>query len=168
MRKLLSVFLAGGLIFWLAGCKKKEEPSPAHNSILQMGMPAEMPGLQKKERAVIVPKEVASTWTAAKLVITDKTTQASQEYTIPIGSSVTVPNTKRKMTIKVLAFLPDFTMNDRTITSVSNKSNNPAVQLLVSEDGKKEWKGWLFAMHPGIHPFLHDQISLQFAGGVSK
>ncbi len=168
MRKLLSVFLAGGLIFWLAGCKKKEEPPPTHNSTLQMGMPPEMPGLQKKERAVIVPKEVASTWTAAKLVITDKITQASQEYTISIGSSVAVPNTKRKMTVKVLAFLPDFTMNDSTITSASNKSKNPAVQVLVSEDGKKEWRGWLFAVHPGIHPFPHEQISLQFTGGVSK
>ena len=37
-----------------------------------------------------------------------------------------------------------------------------------SDGGKEVWKGWLYSMHPGIHPFQSDKIGLTLNGGVSK
>ncbi len=171
MRKLLSVFLVSGLVLVLASCNKKEDKSQttmSPSTLQQAGMSAGMSGMQKIERSVIVPAEVVAAWTAARLVIADKAAKTSQEYIIPTGSDVVISHMKHRIVVKVLVFLPDFKMNDQTITSASNKSSNPAVQLLVQEDGKKEWKGWLFSAHPGIHPFPHERIDIQLLGGVPK
>jgi hypothetical protein len=169
MKKLLAVILVSGIVFSFAGCKKKEEKPqlpPGHPGIenwMPAGMSATMP---KIDRTVTVPKEVSSKWSAVKLAIEDKVTKSKKEYTVAIGSELAVPNTKVK--IKVLTFLPDFKMADKEITSLSDKPNNPAVQVAVTEPGKEEWKGWLYSMHPSIHPFPHDKLSVTLVGGVSK
>ncbi len=168
MKKLLAVILVGGLVISFAGCKKKEEKPqlPAGHPSTEGGMPPAMPDMPKVDRQVNVPKEVKAKWSAVKLSIEDKTAKSTKEYTVAIGSDVSVPNTSMK--IKVLAFMPDFRMGEKDITSASDKPNNPAVQVLVQEPGKPEWKGWLYSMHPGIHPFQHERIGITLMGGVSK
>jgi hypothetical protein len=170
MKKLLAIILVSGLVFSFAGCKKKEEKPqlpPGHPSMQggmpPAGMPADMP---KVDRTITVPKEVAAKWSAVKLAVEDKVAKNGKEYTVAIGSELAVPNTKVK--IKVLAFLPDFKMGEKDITSASDKPNNPAVQVAVTEPGKEEWKGWLYSLHPDIHPFTHDKIAITLVGGVSK
>ena len=169
MKKLFAVVLISSLVFSIAGCKKKDEKPqlpPGHPS-MEGGMPpAGMPDMPKVDRKVVVPKEVAAKWKAVKLNIEDKTKKSAKEYTVAVGSELMVPNTKVK--VKVLAFLPDFRMGDKDITSASDKPNNPAVQVAISEPGKEEWKGWLYSMHPGIHPFTHDKVAVTLVGGVNK
>jgi hypothetical protein len=170
MKKLLSIILVSGLVLSFTACKKKEEKPqlpPGHPSMQggtpPAGMPADMP---KVDRTITVPKEVATKWTAVKLAVEDKIAKNTKEYTVAIGSELAVPNTKIK--VKVLAFLPDFKMGDKEITSASDKPNNPAAQVAVTEPGKEEWKGWLYSLHPGIHPFTHEKLGITLAGGVSK
>ncbi len=179
MKKLLTFILISGLVFSFAGCKKKEEKPqlpPGHPS-MEGGMPpsgmpgvgmppAGMQGGQKIDRTVSVPKEVAAKWSAVKIAVADKVSKNAKEYTVAIGSELAVPNTQVK--IKVLAFLPDFKMGDKDITSASDKPNNPAAQVAVSEPGKEEWKGWLYSLHPEIHPFTHEKLAIVLVGGVSK
>ena len=169
MKKLVVALLVGSLIFTVAGCKKKEEKPqlpPGHPST-EGGMPQTgMPDMPKVDRAVVVPAAVKAKWKAVKLNVEDKTAKSTKEYTVAVGSELAVPNTKMK--IKVLTFLPDFRMGDKDITSASDKPNNPAVQVSVTEPGKEEWKGWLYAMHTGVHPFAHEKIAVTLVGGVSK
>ena len=168
MKKLLAVILVSSLAFSFAACKKKEQRPqlpPGHPSV-ESGMPPAMPEASKKERVVVVPKKVKATWTSVKLAIEDKTAKTSKEYPIAVGSSLAVPNTK--ITLTVLAFLPDFKMGEKDITSASDKPNNPAAQVLVHEPGKEDWKGWLFSLQPGIHSFPHDKVGIKLVGGVSK
>ena len=169
MKKLLVALLLGSLIVTVAGCKKKEEKPqlpPGHQS-MEGGMPQTgMPDMPKVDRKVIVPAEVKAKWKAVKLNLEDKAAKSTIEYTVAVGSELAVPNSKMK--IKVLAFLPDFRMGDKDITSASDKPNNPAVQVSVSEPGKEEWKGWLYSMHPGIHPYVHERIAITLVGGENK
>jgi|SRR5208283_1647089 len=167
VKKFLAVILVSGLVFTFSACKKNEEKlqQPDYPS-MQGGMLMTMSGMQKKERTVVVPKEVQAKWTAVTLLIADKVAKTSKEYTVTVGSDLTIPNTKMK--INVLVFLPDFKMSDKDITSASSKPNNPAAQVLIQESGKKEWKGWLFSSHSNIHPFSHEQISIKLMGGVPK
>ena len=129
-------------------------------------MPPSLQEMPKIERSVVVPKKIKAKWTAVKLAIEDKTAKTSKEYTVAVSSELAVPNTK--ITIKVLTFLPDFKMGDKDITSASGKPNNPAVQVLIREPGKEDWKGWLFSLQPGIHSFPHEKIGIRLVGGVSK
>ena len=169
MKKLLAIVLVGSLAFSMAGCKKKDEKPqmPAGHPPMDGGMPpAGMPDVPKVDRKVIVPKEVKAKWSAVKLRIEDKAAKTGKDYTVAVGSDLAVPNTKIK--VKVLAFLPDFRMGDKDITSASDKPNNPAAQIAVQEPGKEEWKGFIYSMHPGIHPYQHDKIAITLLGGVSK
>ena len=169
MKRIVAAVLVAGMLVSFAGCKKKEEKPqlpPGHPST-QGGMPqAGMPEMPKVERAVVVPKEVAAKWKSVKIAIEDKAAKSSKEYTIAVGSEQAVPNTAIK--VKVLAFLPDFRMGEKEITSASDKPNNPAAHVSVNEGGKEVWKGWLYSMHPGVHPFQHEKIALTLIGGVSK
>ena len=169
MKKLFTALLVGSLIFTVAGCKKKEEKPqlpPGHPST-EGGMPQTgMPDMPKVDRKVVVPAEVKAKWKAVKLNIEDKAAKSTKEYTVAVGSELAVPNSKMK--IKVLAFLPDFRMGEKDITSASDKPNNPAAQVSVTEPGKEEWKGWLYSMHPGIHPYAHERVAITLVGGVNK
>jgi hypothetical protein len=168
MKKVLAVILVSGLVLSFGGCKKKEEKPqlpPGHPS-MEGGMPPTMPDMPKKDRKTIVPKEVTAKWKAVKLAIEDKKAKSSKEYTVAVGSDLAVPNSK--ITIKVLAFLPDFRMGETDITSASDKPNNPAVQVAIAEPGREEWRGWLYANHPAIHPFTHESVGVTLVGGVSK
>jgi len=70
--------------------------------------------------------------------------------------------------VKVLNFLPDFNMTDKEFTSVSNKPNQPAARVLITENGMEIWSNWLFSLQPGMHPFAHEKIGIKLVGGVSK
>ena len=169
MKKVLAAVVMVGLVVSFAGCKKKEEKPqlpPGHPS-MEGGMPpAGMPDMPKVDRQVVVPKNVAAKWTAVRLTIENKAAKSSKEYTVNVGGEQAVPNTNIK--VKVLTFLPDFKMGEKDITSSSDKPNNPAAQIVVTDGGKEVWKGWLYSMHPGIHPFQSDKIGLTLNGGVSK
>ncbi len=174
LKKLGAVIAVLVLAVSFNACKKKEEVPqlppghpPMEGGMPQGGMPpAGMPNIPHVERAVVVPKDVQEKWKSVKLSIQDKSTKRAKEYTVPVGSELAVPNTNVK--IKVLAFLPDFKMTDKEITSVSDKPNNPAAQVVVEEPGKPEWKGWLYSLHPDVHPYEHEKIAIILMGGAAK
>ena len=169
MKRIVAAVLVAGLVVSFAGCKKKEEKPqlPAGHPAMEGGMPQTgMPDMPKVDRKIVVPKDVAAKWKSVKLTIENKTAKTTKEYVIAVGSEQAVPNTSMK--VKVLAFLPDFRMGEKDITSASDKPNNPAAQVSVSDGGKEVWKGWLYSMHPGIHPFQSEKIGLTLNGGVSK
>ncbi len=120
---------------------------------------------------VVVPDAVKGKWSGAKIVITDKTTNSKQEYTVKLNSDFKVPNTQLK--IHVGDFLPDFRM-DGTLTSGSNEPKNPALGIKVFENNKqifpapgRQW-GWLFAKVPAIHPFEHAKYGITLKEGIKK
>jgi hypothetical protein len=178
LKKMVAVAVVLVLAVSFGACKKKEEKPqlpPGHPAMQEgmpgaqggaPGMPPNMQNMPKVERTITVPKEVAAKWTAVKLNIQDKTGKSEKQYVVAIGSDMAIPNTNMK--VKVLAFLPDFKMGDKEITTASDKPNNPAAQIVVQEPGKEEWKGWIYSMHPQIHPFPHEKIAITLVGGVSK
>jgi hypothetical protein len=166
LKKIAAAAVIIGLTVSLGACKKKEEQPqlpPGHPSMEGGNVPP-MPDMPKVDRQVLVPKSVQAKYHTVKLSIEDKATRAVKEYSVAIGSELAVPNSKIK--VKVLAFLPDFRMGDKDITSASDKPNNPAAQLLVQEPGKEDWKGFIYSMHPGIHPYQHEKIAITLIGGA--
>jgi hypothetical protein len=172
LKKIVAVLVVLVLAVSFGACKKKEEKPvmPAAHPGMEGGMPpAGMPETQnmpKVERKVVVSKEVAAKWKAVKLAVTNKATKTTKEYTVNVGSELAIPDTKVR--VKVLNYLPDFKMSDKEFYSASDKPNQPAAQVLVTENGKEIWTNWLFAMQPTVHPFQHENIGIVLVGGVSK
>jgi len=171
------------ILLWVSvsGCsqtsdKEQTEPidqSPAINLAEGSGSQAEAPkkavqvgthpNVQQAEkllREVRIPDSVKGKWKAVKILVRNKTDEGKNEIkTVIIGSSFHIGDTGIKVTAG--PFLPNFVMDQGTYTSMNNQANNPAVQLVVEENGKVLYKGWTFAKYPEMYAFEHDVFALE-------
>jgi hypothetical protein len=176
MKKFLLLLAIGIIIFSLGACKKKEEQ--VSKTPLAEGPILDTPGVsphsgtgQKTQFDVVVPPDVEAGWSAVTLLVEDKELTKQEEFTVQIGDEFQIPDST--LMVKVAYFLPDFKMSGPVITSASNTLNNPAVGIVISEDGKQVFPetgkvGWLYEKFPTIHPFQHSRFGLTLKEGVKK
>lgn len=191
MKKILVVVCSLSLLLAAGACKKKEEAVPQSSMLGSQQLPPGHPGMApgapagagvpgapanvvmpKGETSVTVPDAVKGKWKAVVLVVQDKASKKSTEYTVNLNGDLKVPNSNLK--VAVGDFLPDFRMNGLEITSASNDPNNPAVGIKVFEAGKeifpapgKKW-GWLYSKFPTMHPFEHPKYGIVLKEGIKK
>jgi len=192
-KKVLIVLFSLLLITSIGACKKKEPEKPLPQVPLQpvpqapMGSAPQMPmqpapqmpmqpapqgPMSMGKTKVVVPENVKGQWSAIRIIVEDKTTKESREYTVNLNSDFKIPNSNLK--IHVGEFLPDFRMDGFTLTSASNEPKNPAVGIRVWEGSKqifptpgKDW-GWLFSKMPSVHPLNHPRYSIVLKEGIAK
>ncbi|MBJ6798614.1 DUF2155 domain-containing protein [Geomonas propionica] len=128
-----------------AGCNEKEKKE---QTVAQ-------PRVAEALSTVVVPDQVKGKWKAVQIEVADKNAHLKKVYTLNIGSDFKLPNSD--LTLKVETFLPHFVMEGTTLTSQSNDLVNPAAQLVIREQGKEIYKGWLFSLYPSTHAFQHPQ-----------
>ncbi len=176
-RKETALFLIVFLLF--TACNKKETnymgeapaaPTPAPQvQPVQRGdhptteRPSDVPDLTNAQ--IVIPEMVKGKWKAVKLMVEDKQTQQITEHTINLGEEYTLPDSAVK--VKVGEFLPDLIIQGTVFTSVSNELKNPAVRVIISENGKELFKGWLFSLFPTMHPFQHPRFAVTLKDVVS-
>jgi hypothetical protein len=115
---------------------------------------------EKLQREVRVPENVEGKWKSVKILIRNKTDDGKNEIkTVALGSSFQIGDSGIKVTAG--PFLPNFVMDQGTYTSMNNQAINPAVQLVVEENGKVLYKGWTFAKYPEMYAFEHDKFALE-------
>ena len=121
---------------------------------------------EKKGRVpVSVSPDVHNKWKSVVIEVDDKQTGEQKDYVVDINKGFIIPNSK--ISISVLTFLPDFSMSSKEITSLSNEPRNPAVKVVVHEDGNKIYEGWLFQKLPTVHPFEHKAYAIKLKGQKS-
>jgi len=140
----------------LAGCRQKEQEPP-------LKMDAAGSHITKKEAAVVVPASAKNAWKAVKIAVIDKANIKETVYTIPIGSSVSIPESS--MNIEVEAFLPAFIMEGTVMTTSSNDLKNPGAKVKITEKGNIIFKGWLFARFP-TNTFMHPNYGFTLVDAV--
>jgi len=121
------------------------------------------PNVQEKvkiERGVVVPDGVKGKWKAVKLLVKNKKDEERNEMKIiTLGSSFELEDSGIRVTVG--PFLPNFVMSQKAYTSSGNELTNPAVQLVVEQNGKTLYTGWAFAKYPTMYAFEHDVFALQ-------
>ena len=114
----------------------------------------------KVERGVVVPDGVKGKWKAVKLLVKNKKDEERNEMkTITLGSSFELEDSGIRVTVG--PFLPNFVMSQKAYTSSGNELTNPAVQLVVEQNGKTLYTGWAFAKYPTMYAFEHNVFALQ-------
>jgi hypothetical protein len=167
MKVLIRAF-ALPLLLLVPGCKAKQEkitlPPPAAAPAGQMGHGA-MPAGPKKESVVVVPESQKGKFKAIKITVTDLASKKETSVAVPLGTDFVLPGTG--LTMHVDNLLPDFGMGEGVITSRTDKMNNPAAQIKVTEAGKEVFKGWLFSLYPDAHPFEHPKYGVKLVDFVA-
>ena len=166
MKRIIAVVAVGlALTMVVYGCKKRDEGASKSASESTLGQQAPHgPAGPKVEKKIVVPEEVKASWKKVVLVVTDKTSKKSTEYTVNLGSEFSIPGSNLK--VAGGEFLPDFRMNEASFTSASNEPNNPGLMVEVYEDGKQIFKGWLYSRFPDMHPFEHEKYGLTLKQGI--
>lgn len=129
----------------LHGCQEQQPPSPVVETAHSHPV--------KKESKIVVPPEVHSKWRAVKIAVIDKSNVTQKSYTIPIGEKLAIPSST--LVVEVEAFLPSFTMEGSVMTSSSNELKNPGAKVRITDNGVMIFNGWLFALFPKTHAFMH-------------
>ena len=139
MRRLkLALVVALVIPFVMAGCAKKEEKA-------EPAKPSEG-AVTKKETVVKVPEGIKGKWKAVTLALKDKKSGKVQTYSVEIGSSLNIPGSD--LSVKVINFFPHFVMEGINLTSKSNETKNPAVEMRIYQGTKEIYHGWVFANYP--------------------
>ncbi|MBT5867991.1 MAG: DUF2155 domain-containing protein [Nitrospinaceae bacterium] len=114
----------------------------------------------KPQRGITVPEAVEGKWKAVKLLIKNKKDEERNEMkTVNLGSSFNLEDSGIKVTVG--PFLPNFVMSQKAYTSTGNELTNPAVQLVVEQNGKTLYTGWAFAKYPTMYAFEHEDYAVQ-------
>lgn len=123
-------------------------------------------GAPKVPTRLVVPPEVAKTYSAIRLTWKDSGAAREGTLDVPLGGSARIPDSD--LEVRADVFLPAFTMAAEEITSNGLELSNPAARITVLEKGKEIFGGWIFTSFPDVHPFEHPRYSLRLASAVKK
>jgi hypothetical protein len=148
------------------GCgREKEKPVVEEKKVEQLTRPGDLPSdipVISGEPKTIIPEDIRKKWKGVRLVVEDLRRKTMDEYSLNIGEELKIPESR--MTIKVVEFLPDLKIDERkegtVFTSETNELKNPAVHVVIKDDGNIVFKGWLFSLFPDIHPFRHERFGI--------
>lgn len=149
------------------GCGGSEPPSstaPLSTLPVSQELPSQTPPISGSA-PVVIPEDVRGRWVAVRLLVEDKEGESQKEYVVKIGVEFPLPDSN--LILKVDNFLPDLKIKDNTFTSASNELLNPSAHLVVMEDGREIFNGWLFQLFPTVHPFNHDRYRITLKDSVS-
>lgn len=119
------------------------------------------PELRGSEIEIVIPEEVTSTWQSVPLEVTDG--GGKREMQVQIGVPTKLETSG--FVLLVEAFLPSYSSDFNTITSVSNEPENPAVMVQLKKAEEVVARGWVFQNLPEYNTFKHEAvvITLQVA-----
>ena len=114
----------------------------------------------KINRGIVIPKEVEGKWKAVKFMVRNKIDESRNTMkVVSLENSFNLGDSRIKVTAG--PFMPNFVMTKNNYSSNGNKLINPAVRLLVEENGKILYEGWAFAKYPNMYAFEHKEFALQ-------
>ena len=153
---ILTLFIVS--ITGFTACTKKEPPKPPPEQPSMMHGHADIQLPTTEEMKVIIPDDVKAKWKGVRLTVMDRETMSAADYTVPLGGRIAIPGSK--IEIKTEEFLPDLKIEGKIYTTASSDLLNPAIHVLITEDGKEIFRGWLFQKFPSVHPFKHQRFGI--------
>ncbi|MCF6280999.1 MAG: hypothetical protein L3J28_02125 [Candidatus Polarisedimenticolaceae bacterium] len=120
------------------------------------------PELSGSEIKIIVPEEVQSKWQTVILGVAN----AAEKSEVQAQIGVPTVLEKSGLVLLVEAFLPSYTSDFNTITSISNELDNPAAMIQLKSGDEVVARGWVFKNLPEYNTFKHASVvlTLQTAG----
>ncbi len=113
---------------------------------------------------ITLDPEIADDWRAIRVRVVELETMKESFFEVPIGEEAPLGDTG--LSLRTVVFIPDFVMGENGITSRSAAPQNPAARVVILEEGKDDYEGWLFGAMPEIHAYPHELYGVMLAEGV--
>ncbi|MDX2438375.1 MAG: hypothetical protein QNL88_15185 [Acidobacteriota bacterium] len=113
--------------------------------------------------ATVAP-EIAEAWSGVRIRVVDRDGGGEETFDIPLNGADLLGDSGLVLSAGV--FLPDFILDEDGISSRSTEPINPAVRVVISEDGMEDYEGWLFASMPEIRPYPHTRFEVLLVEGI--
>ena len=113
---------------------------------------------------VALDPEIADDWQAIRVRVVELESMNETFHEIAIGQEAALGDSG--LTLRAVAFIPDFVMGEDGITSRSADPQNTAARVVIIEEGKADYEGWLFGAMPEIHAYPHEQYGVMLVEGV--
>ena len=113
---------------------------------------------------VRVEPEISDAWSAVRVEVLDRDTGDEQVFEVPLGGADLLGDSG--LVLSAETFVPDFIMDENGIRSRTAEPHNPAVRVVISEDGMEDYRGWLFAAMPEIQSYPHPRYRVLLIEGV--
>jgi hypothetical protein len=170
MRHLTGLALSLALIAAGCGGDAAVDRAPAKQDATDTGaaagaISAPAASLADMGAEVRVAPEIADAWSAVRIEIVDRDTDDAQVFEVPLGGAD--PLGDSGLVLAAETFVPDFLMDENGIRSRTAEPHNPAVRVVISEDGMDDYRGWLFAAMPEIQAFPHPRYRVLLVEGVA-
>jgi hypothetical protein len=107
-----------------------------------------------------IPAEVQAKWKSVELSLSG-TDIAGGTHKIAIGGERDLGN---GTALRVVAFVPAFQSDAGTVTSSSNKPENPAVLVQLMNNKQLHAEGWVFQKLPDFNTFKSDRVQVKLLG----
>jgi hypothetical protein len=169
MRHSIGLGLVLALPLMLSGCGGEADDTPEAAPPEAAGpistvVETTSGGLGDMNTAVHVAPEIAEAWRGVRVRVVDIDTGEGRTFEIPLGGADILGDTG--LTLSAGIFIPDFVMDERGITSRSSEPQNPAVRVIISEDGMEDYEGWLFADMPEIESYPNPFYRVLLVEGI--
>ena len=113
---------------------------------------------------ITLDPEIADDWRAIRVRVVELSSMEESFHEITIGEEA--PLGDSGLTLRAVTFIPDFIMSEGGITTRSADPQNPAARVVIIEEGKDDYEGWLFGAMPEIHAYPHELYGVMLAEGV--
>jgi hypothetical protein len=162
MKKCLWLILAFLLAVVFAGCAKHNEQDEVQKqreweltNFAEGVTPAPKPVPIPKDVVIEVPAATKAAFHSVEMGVGNRKTKEVKRFTVKLGGTAKIPMTD--LTIKIGPFLPHYKVAGKTITTVDNKPDDPAVRATISEGGKVVFDGFIFH-HAKTPSFIQGDI----------
>ena len=165
-------YFAAALILLLGACGGQSSTAPhsAENSgpssvaNQDPARLAALAGAADFDTPATIDPDVAAAWSGVRIRVIDRDGGSEEIFDIPINGAELLGESG--LVLSAGAFLPDFILDENGISSRSAEPVNPAVRVIISEDGMEDFEGWLFASMPEIHPYPHQRYEVLLVEGI--
>lgn len=114
---------------------------------------------------VRLPAAVREAWSAVRLAVIDQE-GARREVRAALGEGVELESAG--LTLRASHFLPSYMSDDQRIYSPSNETNNPAVLIALSRDGRVINEGWVFRDYPQFNTLTSHWVRVELLRGERR
>lgn len=177
---LFASVLVPALLWLLSGCSQQEggqspvRPSLADDKSLPSGHPplggsgevtaTALHPATKGKATLALSADVKAKWKAVELSIAASSGQ-ERKVQVPVGG--TIPVEHSGLTIQVVAFVPAYQSDAKTITSAGNAPDNPAVLIQLLNQREVISQGWVFQKLPDFNTFNSDKVKIRLMAGLT-